>query len=68
MQVHLQGARERRQARNALDAFGFASITVRASDGKRSAGAPVIVKACVTVSVVPAVNVIVFPGVADVRL
>ena len=34
MQVHLQGARERRQARNALDAFGFASITVRASDGK----------------------------------
>ncbi|MFZ4478791.1 MAG: response regulator [Rhodoferax sp.] len=34
MQVHLQGARERRQARNALDAFGYASITVRASDGK----------------------------------
>ena len=34
MQVHLQGARERRQARNALDAFSFASITVRASDGK----------------------------------
>ena len=34
MQVHLQGARERLQARNALDAFGFASITVRASDGK----------------------------------
>ncbi|MDO8252203.1 MAG: response regulator transcription factor [Rhodoferax sp.] len=34
MQVHLQGARERRQARNALDAFGFASITVRVSDGK----------------------------------
>ena len=34
MQVHLQGARERRQARNALDAFGFASITVRAIDGK----------------------------------
>jgi DNA-binding response OmpR family regulator/DNA-binding CsgD family transcriptional regulator len=32
--VHLQGARERRQARNALDAFGFASITVRVSDGK----------------------------------
>ncbi|MDO9167378.1 MAG: response regulator transcription factor [Rhodoferax sp.] len=32
--VHLQGARERRQARNALDAFGFASITVRASDGR----------------------------------
>ena len=34
MQVHLQGARERRQARSALDAFGYASITVRASDGK----------------------------------
>jgi CheY-like chemotaxis protein/DNA-binding CsgD family transcriptional regulator len=34
MQVHLQGARERRQARNALDAFGYASITVRVSDGK----------------------------------
>jgi DNA-binding response OmpR family regulator/DNA-binding CsgD family transcriptional regulator len=34
MQVHLQGAREKRQARNALDAFGFASITVRVSDGK----------------------------------
>lgn len=32
--VHLQGAREKRQARNALDAFGFASITVRVSDGK----------------------------------
>jgi len=32
--VHLQGAREKRQARNALDAFGYASITVRASDGK----------------------------------
>ncbi len=34
MQVHLQGARERRQARNALDAFGYASVTVRASDGR----------------------------------
>jgi CheY-like chemotaxis protein/DNA-binding CsgD family transcriptional regulator len=34
MHVHLQGARERRQARNALDAFGYASITVRASDGR----------------------------------
>src|SRR5450830_1923734 len=33
MQVHLQGAREKRQARNALDAFGYASITVRVSDG-----------------------------------
>ncbi len=34
MGVHLQGARERRQARSALDAFGYASITVRLSDGK----------------------------------
>ena len=34
MGVHLQGAREKRQTRSALDAFGFASITVRASDGK----------------------------------
>jgi CheY-like chemotaxis protein/DNA-binding CsgD family transcriptional regulator len=34
MHVHLQGARERRQARNALDAFGYASITVRLSDGR----------------------------------
>ena len=34
MQVHLQGARERRQARSALDAFGYASISVRVSDGK----------------------------------
>ncbi|MDF1484700.1 response regulator [Ramlibacter sp. H39-3-26] len=41
MQVHLQGARLARrdarqagQARNALDAFGYASITVRASDGR----------------------------------
>ena len=34
MSVHLQGAREKRQARNALDAFGYASITVRLSDGK----------------------------------
>ena len=33
MQVHLQGARERRQTRNALDAFGYATITVRAQDG-----------------------------------
>jgi DNA-binding NarL/FixJ family response regulator len=33
MAVHLAGARERRQARNALDAFGYATITVRASDG-----------------------------------
>jgi CheY-like chemotaxis protein len=41
MNVHLHGARQARQearqageARNALDAFGYASITVRASDGK----------------------------------
>lgn len=41
MNVHLQGARVARQqarqageARNALDAFGYASITVRASDGR----------------------------------
>ena len=41
MNVHLQGARQARQAvrqagqaRNALDAFGYASITVRAVDGK----------------------------------
>ncbi len=34
MSVHLQGAREKRQARNALDAFGYASITVRVSDGR----------------------------------
>ena len=33
MQVHLRGARERRQTRNALDAFGYATITVRANDG-----------------------------------
>ncbi len=41
MGVHLRAAQhikasavERSQARNALDAFGYASITVRASDGK----------------------------------
>jgi DNA-binding response OmpR family regulator/DNA-binding CsgD family transcriptional regulator len=34
MAVHLQGAREKRQTRNALDAFGYASITVRVSDGR----------------------------------
>lgn len=34
MGVHLVGAREKRQARNALDAFGYATITVRASDGR----------------------------------
>lgn len=34
MAVHVQGAREKRQARNALDAFGYASITVRVADGR----------------------------------
>jgi CheY-like chemotaxis protein/DNA-binding CsgD family transcriptional regulator len=34
MAVHLQAARERRQARSALDAFGYASITVRVADGR----------------------------------
>ena len=34
MGVHLQSARLARQTRNALDAFGYASIAVRASDGK----------------------------------
>ena len=34
MAVHLQSARERRQARSALDAFGYASITVRVADGR----------------------------------
>jgi CheY-like chemotaxis protein/DNA-binding CsgD family transcriptional regulator len=34
MGVHMQGARQARQTRNALDAFGYASITVRANDGK----------------------------------
>ena len=34
MGVHMQGARQARQTRNALDAFGYASITVRASGGK----------------------------------
>ncbi|MBI2772673.1 MAG: response regulator transcription factor [Burkholderiales bacterium] len=34
MGVHMEGARQARQTRNALDAFGYASITVRASDGK----------------------------------
>lgn len=34
MGVHLQSARVARQARNALDAFGYASITVRAGDGR----------------------------------
>lgn len=34
MRVHLSQARSQRQARNALDAFGYASITVRVADGK----------------------------------
>lgn len=34
MGVHMQGARQARQTRNALDAFGYASITVRAGDGR----------------------------------
>ncbi|MBL0420817.1 response regulator transcription factor [Ramlibacter sp. AW1] len=34
MGVHLRDARLARQTRNALDAFGYASITVRASDGR----------------------------------
>jgi DNA-binding response OmpR family regulator/DNA-binding CsgD family transcriptional regulator len=34
MRVHLNAARAQRQARNALDAFGYASITVRLNDGK----------------------------------
>jgi CheY-like chemotaxis protein/DNA-binding CsgD family transcriptional regulator len=34
MGVHLQSARMARQTRNALDAFGYASITVRPGDGK----------------------------------
>jgi DNA-binding response OmpR family regulator/DNA-binding CsgD family transcriptional regulator len=34
MGVHMQGARLARQARSALDAFGYASITVRPSDGR----------------------------------
>lgn len=34
MGVHMQGARQARQARNALDAFGYASITVSAADGR----------------------------------
>ena len=34
MQVHLRSARERRQARQALDAFGYASIALRASTGR----------------------------------
>ena len=32
--AHVQGARERRQARHALDAFGHATLAVRAADGR----------------------------------
>lgn len=32
--AHVQGAREQRQARNALDAFGHATLSVRAADGR----------------------------------
>ena len=32
--AHVQGARQARQARHALDAFGHASLTVRVSDGR----------------------------------
>lgn len=32
--VHLQSGREKRQTRNAFDAYGYATITVRVSDGK----------------------------------
>lgn len=34
IQAHMQGARQARQARNALDAFGHASVTVNVSDGR----------------------------------
>ena len=34
MAVHTQGARQARQARNALDAFGHATLVVRAADGR----------------------------------
>ncbi len=34
IQAHVQGARQASQARNALDAFGHASLTVRVSDGR----------------------------------
>jgi len=32
--AHMAGARQARQARNALDAFGHASLTIRVSDGR----------------------------------
>lgn len=34
MMVHMQGARQARHARTALDAFGHASLVVRAGDGR----------------------------------
>jgi DNA-binding response OmpR family regulator/DNA-binding CsgD family transcriptional regulator len=34
IEAHMQSARQARQARNALDAFGHASLTVRISDGR----------------------------------
>ncbi|HET8868912.1 MAG TPA: response regulator transcription factor [Aquabacterium sp.] len=34
IQAHMQGARQARQARNALDAFGHASVTVHLEDGR----------------------------------
>lgn len=34
IESHMQSARQARQARNALDAFGHASLTVRLSDGR----------------------------------
>ncbi len=36
MAVHLQGAREKRQARSALDAFGYATIMVRLGQGPQA--------------------------------
>ncbi|HEX5374230.1 MAG TPA: response regulator transcription factor [Aquabacterium sp.] len=36
IQAHVQSARRAHQARNALDAFGHASLTVRVSDGRVS--------------------------------
>ena len=34
IEAHMHSARQARQARNALDAFGHASLTVRVSDGR----------------------------------
>ncbi len=34
IQAHMQGARQARQARNALDAFGHASVTISLKDGR----------------------------------